>query len=170
MEDMNKTIDELTLMLLYLTSWQEYPTEGIRHKPIRTAEKLRLTWKGHDRSALTRLDSAGLVFNDCGKAPIQITQEGETRARELLRKYGISCSDASIIQYPAGGTQMSSKRVCPNCGRKMKQQFIGLFHCKCGVSWKSDIGFFERTPDMVFALERRQAGKKVKQVPIIRQK
>ena len=41
MEDMNKTIDELTLMLLYLTSWQEYPTEGIRHKPIRTAEKLR---------------------------------------------------------------------------------------------------------------------------------
>ena len=64
---------------------------------------------------------------------------------------------------------MSSKRVCPNCGRKMKQQFIGLFHCKCGVSWKSDIGFFERTPDMVFALERRQAGKKVKQVPIIRQ-
>lgn len=65
---------------------------------------------------------------------------------------------------------MSSIRVCPNCGRKMKQQFIGLFHCKCGVSWKSDIGFFERTRDMVFALERRKAGKKVKQVPIIRQK
>lgn len=44
---------------------------------------------------------------------------------------------------------MSSKRVCPNCGRKMKQQFIGLFHCKCGLSWKRDIGFFERTPNMV---------------------
>ena len=56
---------------------------------------------------------------------------------------------------------MSSKRVCPNCGRKMKQQFIGLFHCKCGLSWKRDIGFFERTPNMVFALERIQAGKKV---------
>ena len=26
--------------------------------------------------------------------------------------------------------------VCPNCGRKMKQQFIGLPHCKCGMSWK----------------------------------
>ena len=62
---------------------------------------------------------------------------------------------------------MSSKRVCPNCGRKMKQQFIGLFHCKCGLSWKRDIGFFERTPNMVFALERIQAGKKVKQVPVI---
>ena len=47
----------------------------------------------------------------------------------------------------------ASKHICPNCGRKMKQQFIGLFHCKCGTSWKRDIGFFERTPDMVFALE-----------------
>ena len=35
----------------------------------------------------------------------------------------------------------------------MKQQFIGLFHCKCGTSWRRDIDFFERTPDMVFSLE-----------------
>ena len=77
MQDMDKIIDELTLMLLYLTSWQECPTEEIRHKPIRTAEKLRLTWKGHDRSALSRLDAAGLVLNDCGKAPIRISQDGD---------------------------------------------------------------------------------------------
>ena len=57
---------------------------------------------------------------------------------------------------------------CPNCGRKMKQQFIGLQHCKCGISWKKDEGFFERTPDMIFALERRTIGGKVKQVPVIR--
>jgi len=55
----------------------------------------------------------------------------------------------------------------------MKQQFIGLKHCKCGMSWKKDIGYFERTPDMVFALERHVVNKsknsvKVKQVPIIR--
>jgi len=36
------------------------------------------------------------------------------------------------------------------------------------MSWKKDIGFFERSPDMVFALERRPAGKKVKQVLVIR--
>ena len=53
---------------------------------------------------------------------------------------------------------------------EMKQQFIGLQHCKCGMSWKKDIGFFERTSDMVFALERRAEGKKVKQVPVIRRK
>ena len=48
----------------------------------------------------------------------------------------------------------TSNKVCPSCGRKMKQQFIDLQHCKCGMSWKKDAGFFERTPDMVFALER----------------
>lgn len=61
-------------------------------------------------------------------------------------------------------------KVCPGCGRKMKQQFIGLQHCKCGMSWKRDIGFFERSPDMVFALQRRVIEKKVKQRPVIRYK
>lgn len=63
-----------------------------------------------------------------------------------------------------------SNRVCPECGRKMKQQFIGLQHCPCGMSWKEDIGFFIRTPDMVFALQRKTIGKKIKQVPVIRMK
>ena len=61
-----------------------------------------------------------------------------------------------------------SNKVCPNCGRKMKQQFPGLQHCKCGMSWKRNMGFFERTPDMVFALKRVTVDKKVEQVPIIR--
>lgn len=65
-------------------------------------------------------------------------------------------------------------KICPVCGRKMKQQFIGLQHCSCGMSWKKDTGYFERTPDMVFALERRTihntSGKKTKQFPVIRGK
>ena len=32
------------------------------------------------------------------------------------------------------------------------------------------MGFFERTSDMVFALERRTIEKKVKQIPVIRYK
>ena len=54
----------------------------------------------------------------------------------------------------------------------MVQQFIGLKHCRCGISWKKDIGYFERNEDMVFALQRVTVGKKkkVKQVPIIRYK
>jgi len=69
----------------------------------------------------------------------------------------------------------NKKRVCPTCGRKMVQQFIGLKHCKCGTSWKKDIGYFERTPDMVFALKRQVTKKgknsvRTKQVPVIRYK
>ena len=61
----------------------------------------------------------------------------------------------------------ASNKVCPSCGRKMKQQFIGLQHCKCGMSWKKDIGFFERTGDMIFCLKRQKVGKKIKQLPNI---
>ena len=61
-----------------------------------------------------------------------------------------------------------SNKICPNCGRKMKQQFIGLQHCRCGMSWKKGIGFFERKPDMVYALQRQSVGKKIKHMPIIR--
>lgn len=63
-----------------------------------------------------------------------------------------------------------SNKKCPNCGRKMKQQFIGLQHCRCGLSWKKDIGFFERTSNMIFVLERKKVGKKIKQIPVIRYK
>jgi len=49
----------------------------------------------------------------------------------------------------------------------MKQQFIGLQHCKCGMSWKKGSGFFERDSDMVFALEKNVEGK---QKPVIRHK
>ena len=62
----------------------------------------------------------------------------------------------------------SSNKRCPNCGRRMKQQFIGLQQCKCGMSWKKGEGYFERSGDMVFALQRRKVGKKIKQCPVIR--
>jgi hypothetical protein len=57
----------------------------------------------------------------------------------------------------------------------MKQQFIGLKHCKCGTSWQKGVGYFQRTSDMVFALERKviKKGKnsvRTKQVPVIRSK
>ena len=63
-----------------------------------------------------------------------------------------------------------TNKICPRCGRKMKQQFIGLQHCKCGMSWKRDIGFFERSKDMVFCLERHYMNGKPKQRPAIHRK
>jgi hypothetical protein len=73
----------------------------------------------------------------------------------------------------ASGKKQHPKRVCPNCGRKMVQQFIGLKHCKCGMSWSKESGYFQRTPDMVFCLRREVTKKgkssvRTKQVPTIR--
>jgi len=70
---------------------------------------------------------------------------------------------------------MAEKRRCENCGKAMKQQFIGLKHCKCGTSWQKGVGYFQRTNDMVFALERKVTKKgknsiRTKQVPVVRYK
>ena len=62
------------------------------------------------------------------------------------------------------------KNLCPRCNRKMKQQFIGLLHCKCGMSYHKDMGYFERTGNMIFSLEKKKTGEKTKQVPVIRYK
>ena len=62
------------------------------------------------------------------------------------------------------------KNLCPRCNRKMKQQFIGLLHCKCGMSYHKDMGYFERTGNMIFSLEKKKIGEKTKQVSVIRYK
>ena len=56
-----------------------------------------------------------------------------------------------------------NNKNCPACGKKMKQQFIGLQHCKCGISWEKTLGYFKRTSNTVFSLKRSKEGKKVKQ-------
>lgn len=61
-----------------------------------------------------------------------------------------------------------SRLTCPECGKVMAQEFVGLKHCTCGMSWKKDSGFFKRTPDMYFALEYRNIGGKNKQVPVVK--
>ena len=61
-------------------------------------------------------------------------------------------------------------RICPECGRKMKQQFIGLKHCKCGMSWLKSIVYFQGTSYMVFCRERVKVGGKIKQMPTIKYK
>lgn len=118
---------------------------------------------------------------------IRIQKEREDRAVRLankLEKRNIAFDKSE--QNPAalqkvlkdaktGIKKRNPKRRCVNCGRAMKQQFIGLKHCKCGTSWSKSSGYFERTSDMVFALERKviKKGKnsiRTKQVPVIRYK
>ena len=68
---MSERIQELTLLLMYLTSWQESSTPGLRRKPHKTDDTLlRRCWKGYDFSILERLEEQNLICGEGGKKPI----------------------------------------------------------------------------------------------------
>ena len=73
---MSEQIQELTLLLMYLTSWQESSTPGLRRKPHKTE----------------RLEEQNLICGEGGKKPIVFTAEGERLAVELMKKYGFGDS------------------------------------------------------------------------------
>ena len=61
----------------------------------------------------------------------------------------------------------NSNKICPSCARRMEQQFIGIQYCRCGISWKKGMGFFERTSNMPVVLALRKIGKKFKKCPAV---
>ncbi len=85
------TIKELTLMLMYLTSWEESLVPGLRRKPDRASiySKARVCWKGYDFGILNELTDEGLVNARGRSKSASFTDEGEAKALELLKQYGI---------------------------------------------------------------------------------
>jgi uncharacterized protein DUF6429 len=67
-------VDEMTLALMFLTSFAE-------HGIIRS-------WKGYDWEAMGRLHAAGLIHDPVGKAKsVVLTEEGVKRSRELFQRH-----------------------------------------------------------------------------------
>ena len=67
-------VDEMTLALMFLTSFSEH---GITR-----------SWKGYDWDAMGRLHAAGLIQDPVGKAKsVVLTEEGARRSLELFQKY-----------------------------------------------------------------------------------
>lgn len=95
-EKQKKTIRELTLMLMYLTSWEERDTPEMRAVKKKELEKyplVRRCWKGYDHDLLNKLSEEGLI-NAAGRTyPALITPEGEAEARKLLAQYGIDTEE-----------------------------------------------------------------------------
>ena len=85
------TVKDLTLMLMYLTSWEESLVPGIRKKPDRAGiyPKARICWKGYDFGILNELTDAGLVNAGGRSKSASFTDEGTAKALELLMQYGI---------------------------------------------------------------------------------
>jgi hypothetical protein len=68
------TVDEMTLALMFLTSFSE---RGVTR-----------SWKGYDWDAMGRLHTAGLIHDPVGKAKsVVLTEEGEKRSRESFQKH-----------------------------------------------------------------------------------
>ena len=74
---MEEQIKELTLLLLYLTSWTEKEPYG----------EYQRAWKGYD---FDKLQSENMIGGSTYKAKsTYITEKGIKKAKELMRKYNI---------------------------------------------------------------------------------
>ncbi len=77
---MEEKIKELTLLLIYLTSWTEKESYG---------ENIR-AWKGYDFDILNKLQDEELIGGTTYKAKsTYITEQGIEKAKELMKKYNI---------------------------------------------------------------------------------
>jgi len=124
---------------------------------LKQAHDIRIQKEREERTArlMRKLEKRKIAFDNTEKNP-----------KELQK---------ALKDAKTGVKKKNPKRRCENCGCAMKQQFIGLKHCKCGTSWSKSDGYFERTPNMVFALQRKVTKKgknsiRTKQVPVIRYK
>jgi len=73
---MVQTIKELTLLLIYLTSWQE--DVGFK--------KVQRSWKGYPFEVLDELNEGYIDGNKHAKS-VYLTEEGLDKAKELMEKY-----------------------------------------------------------------------------------
>lgn len=84
---MEKNIEELTLLLMYLTSWEE---ESLYYDENNNLNKdaLKNAWKGYSFDAINELTDKGYLFPSKYKnKSVTLTKEGEKLAKELVEKY-----------------------------------------------------------------------------------
>lgn len=84
---MEKSIEELTLLLMYLTSWEEeslyYDEDNNLNK-----DKLKNSWKGYSFEVINELTDNGYLFASKHKnKSVTLTKEGQKLAEELAKKY-----------------------------------------------------------------------------------
>lgn len=74
---MDKHIEELTLLLLYATSWkdEEFP------------EGYRCSWKGYPFSALNQLEEEDCIRGGRRSKSVSLTKAGIEEAEALMKKH-----------------------------------------------------------------------------------
>lgn len=75
----NKLIQELSLLLIYLFSWEEKDLmESVVHR----------AWKGYDFNVLDQLKKEGLIDFSYKAKSLYLSDEGIQKAKILLEKFG----------------------------------------------------------------------------------
>ncbi len=85
--DEDKIIKEITLLLLYLTAWEE-KGYGYDEKGELVEKKFKRAWKNYSFDALDDLAEEKLIVNNYKSKSLALTEEGEALAKELYDKYG----------------------------------------------------------------------------------
>lgn len=75
---MREKVKELSLLLLYLTSWKE-SDEIIRD--------IHRSWKGYPFEILDELKEEGYIFGSNRAKSVYFTKEGIIEAEKLIKKY-----------------------------------------------------------------------------------
>jgi hypothetical protein len=74
--DYKQAVKELTMMLLYLTSWRE-----------KDFYECQRSWKGYDFDILDELADEGLISDSKRSKSVVLYDDGISMAKEFLRKY-----------------------------------------------------------------------------------
>ncbi|MFS0614244.1 DUF6429 family protein [Lederbergia ruris] len=74
---MEEKIKELTLLLLYLTSWKE----------DELPQEMRRSWKGYPFDILNELTDEDLIRGSIRSKSVYLTGDGIKKAEELMKKY-----------------------------------------------------------------------------------
>ncbi len=77
---MQELIDELTLLLLYLTAFEENTVLG---------ETSLRSWKGYPFDTLNKLSNNNLIFFSNRAKSVYLSEDGIKLANKLLQKYTI---------------------------------------------------------------------------------
>ncbi len=84
---MEKNIEELTLLLMYLTSWEEDGYVEDENGLVKEA-KIKTCWKGYSFDVVNKLTNDNILyFSQYRNKSISLTQEGEELAKKLVDKY-----------------------------------------------------------------------------------
>ena len=90
-EKVNEIKKEITLLLIWLTGWEE----DKRNAP---GEKVFRAWKGYDFDILNELEKQRMIYQIPGGRSLNLIDNGKNMVEQLKKKYLGESFDESEIQ------------------------------------------------------------------------